>query len=158
MKRKKYRCIDKAGVITPPLSGEAPRQDYLILVAEDNEINQEVVQHQLGLLGYRTDVTNDGREALERWQSGDYALLLTDLHMPEMDGFQLTAAIRASEHGERHIPIIALTANALKGEADNCRAAGMDDYLSKPTRLADLEAMLSKWLPAAVVASADSEE
>ncbi len=81
--------------------------------------------------------------------------MLTDLHMPEMDGYQLTEAIRASEDGKRRIPIIALTANALKGEAEHCRVH--DDYL-QTTRLADLEAMLSKWLPAAVVASADSEE
>jgi CheY-like chemotaxis protein/HPt (histidine-containing phosphotransfer) domain-containing protein len=117
-----------------------------------------VIQHQLGLLGYRADITSDGRMALERWESGDYALLLTDLHMPEMDGYQLTAAIRDDEAGKRRIPIVALTANALKGEAEHCRAAGMDDYLSKPARLADLKIMLKKWLPAAVDAGADSPD
>jgi len=118
-------------------------------VAEDNETNRKVILYQLGLLGYTADVSSDGRQALERWESGDYALLLTDLHMPEMDGYQLTAAIRAGEAGKHRIPIIALTANALKGEAGHCRAVGMDDYLSKPARLANLKAMLEKWLPAA---------
>jgi len=92
------------------------------------------------------DVASNGREALDRWQSGDYALLLTDVHMPEMDGYELSIAIRSFEASERRIPIIALTANALRGEAGNCRAAGMDDFLSKPAQLADLKAMLEKWL------------
>ncbi len=149
----------KVGAITPPSREEALRQGRLILVAEDNETNRKVILYQLGLLGYRAEVTSDGRKALERWESGDYALLLTDLHMPEMDGYQLTAAIRADEAGKRRMPIVALTANALKGEAEHCRAAGMDDYLSKPARLADLKIMLKKWLPAAAVdAGADSPD
>ena len=121
----------------------------MILVAEDNETNQKVILRQLALSGFAADVVGNGRFALEYWQSGDYALLLTDLHMPEMDGYQLTAAIRAAELGGRHIPIVALTANALKSEAERCREAGMDDYLSKPVRLTDLQATLEKWLPAA---------
>ena len=148
----------KVGAITPLSREEALRQGQLILVAEDNETNRKVIVQQLGLLGYRADVTSDGRKALERWESGDYALLLTDLHMPEMDGYQLTAAIRADEAGNQHIPIVALTANALKGEAEHCRASGMDDYLSKPARLADLKIMLEKWLPANVDTEADSPD
>ena len=123
-------------------------------MAEDNETNQKVIQHQLGLLGFAADITGDGREALERWESGDYALLITDLYMPNMDGYQLTAAIRDEEAGLRRIPVIALSANALSDEAEHCRAAGMDDYLSKPTRLEDLEDMLKKWLPDVADASA----
>lgn len=135
---------------TKPLSREeALRLGRLILVAEDNETNQKVILRQLGLLGFTADVASDGREALQRWQSGDYALLLTDLHMPKMDGYEMTATIRAAETGQRRTPIVALTANALKGEAENCRAAGMDDYLSKPAQLADLNAMIEKWLPVA---------
>jgi two-component system sensor histidine kinase/response regulator len=103
----------------------------------------------LGLLGYTADVAGDGRAALKRWQSGDYALLLTDLHMPKMDGYELSQSIRSVEAGKRRMPIIALTANALKGEAENCRAAGMDGYLSKPAQLTDLRAMLKKWMPLA---------
>jgi two-component system sensor histidine kinase/response regulator len=135
---------------TKPLSREeALQQGRLILVAEDNEINQKVILRQLGLLGYTADVASDGREALQRWQSGDYALLITDLHMPEMDGYELSLAIRSVEAGQRRIPIFALSANALKDAAENCRAAGMDDYLSKPAQIADLNAMLEKWLPLA---------
>ncbi len=138
--------------ITPPSRAMALQQGRLILVAEDNEINQKVIRQQLALLGYAADIAGDGREALKRWESGDYALLLTDLHMPEMDGYQLTAAIRVGEvtkADKRRIPIVALTANALKGEAEHCRAVGMDDYLSKPVQLANLKATLAKWLPAA---------
>ena len=133
----------------PPSREAALLQGRLILVAEDNETNQKVILQQLGLFGYAADVADNGRVALELWQSGDYALLLTDLQMPGMDGYQLTAAIRAVETGKRRIPIVALTANALKSEAEHCRAAGMDDYLSKPARLEDLKAMLERWLPAA---------
>jgi PAS domain S-box-containing protein len=133
-----------------PLSREeAQRRGCLILVAEDNDINQKVILQQLMLLGKTADVVGNGRAALEFWQRGDYALLLTDLHMPEMDGYELTAAIRAAETGQRHLPIIAFTANALKGEAERCLAIGMDDYLSKPVQLINLKAMLEKWMPAA---------
>ena len=130
-----------------PSRADALRQGRLILVAEDNETNQKVILQQLALLGFAADVASDGREALVRWRSGDYALLLTDLHMPVMDGYELTAAIRAEENGARHIVIIALTANALKGEAQRCRDLGMDEYLGKPAPLADLKAILDKWLP-----------
>jgi PAS domain S-box-containing protein len=126
---------------------EAVRCGRLILVAEDNATNQKVIARQLALLGYTADVAADGREALRRWRSGDYALLLTDLHMPQMDGYELTEAIRAEEKAGRRTPIIALTANALKGEADRCRAMGMDDYRSKPLPLVDLKAVLEQWLP-----------
>jgi two-component system, sensor histidine kinase and response regulator len=132
-----------------PSREEAMREHRLILVAEDNEINQKVIREQLGLLGYAADIANTGREALKRGQCGEYALLLTDLHMPEMDGYELTLQIRLAEAGRAHMPIIALTANALKGERERCLAVGMDDYLSKPAPLAALAAALEKWLPAA---------
>jgi CheY-like chemotaxis protein/HPt (histidine-containing phosphotransfer) domain-containing protein len=119
----------------------------LILIAEDNETNQKVILQQLMLLGHTADIANNGREALARWKSGDYAILFADLHMPEMDGYELTAAIRAQEKDQAHLPIIAFTANALKGEAERCKAIGMDDYLSKPVQLVTLKAMLAKWLP-----------
>jgi two-component system sensor histidine kinase/response regulator len=133
----------------PQSRAQALQQGRLILVAEDNETNQKVILLQLGLLGYTADVAGDGRKALKRWQSGDYALLLTDLHMPEMDGYELSQAIRSVEAGKRRMPIIALTANAIRGEAENCRVAGMDGYLSKPAQLIDLRAMLKKWMPVA---------
>jgi signal transduction histidine kinase/CheY-like chemotaxis protein/HPt (histidine-containing phosphotransfer) domain-containing protein len=131
----------------PPAREDAIRQRRLILVAEDNEVNDQVIRLQLNLLGYAADVAANGRDALQRWQSGNYALLLTDLHMPEMDGYDLTLAIRVAEAGRQRMPIIALTANALRGESDRCLTVGMDDYLSKPTPLTALGAALRKWLP-----------
>jgi signal transduction histidine kinase/DNA-binding NarL/FixJ family response regulator/HPt (histidine-containing phosphotransfer) domain-containing protein len=130
-----------------PSRADALARGRLILVAEDNETNQKVIVRQLALLGFAADVADNGRIALARWQSGDYALLLSDLHMPEMDGYELTAAIRGQEQALRRIPIVALTANTLKGEADHCRSVGMDDYLSKPLQLADLQTALETWLP-----------
>ncbi|MGR9012272.1 MAG: response regulator [Gammaproteobacteria bacterium] len=139
----------------PPSREAALRRGRLILVAEDNEINQKLILHQLALLDFAADVSDNGQKALEYWQSGDYALLLTDLHMPKMDGYELTTSIRAQENGSRHIPIIALTANALKDEAERCRAIGMNDYLSKPVRLVQLKLMLEKWLSKAADSSLD---
>jgi two-component system, sensor histidine kinase and response regulator len=136
-----------ASRVRVPTRDEALRQHQLILVAEDNEINQKVIREQLGLLGYAADIANTGREALERSKSGQYVLLLTDLHMPEMDGYDLTLQIRLAEAGRVRMPIIALTANALKGEAERCLAVGMDDYLSKPAPLGALAAALEKWMP-----------
>ena len=137
-----------------PLSHEdAVSQGRLILVAEDNEINQKVLSTQLALLGFSAHVTSNGREALQATRQGDYPLLITDLHMPQMDGYELTRAIRASEGAGRRLPIVALTANALKGEAARCREVGMDDYMTKPVQLADLKAMLARWLPDAAAAT-----
>jgi len=144
---RQHHKIDR--MIHPLSREDALRQGRLVLVAEDNETNQKVILYQLALLGFTADTASDGREALACWETGDYALLLADLHMPEMDGYQLTAAIRAAENGSRHIPIIALTANALKDEDEHCRAMGMDDYLSKPARLNELKEMLEKWTPTA---------
>jgi len=135
---------------SPPERGQAARTGRLILVAEDNETNQQVILRQLAMLGFAADLASDGREAFGRWESGQYALVLTDLHMPHMDGYDLARAIRLGEYGGAvRIPIVALTANALRGEAERCRAAGMDDYLSKPARLRELQAVLEKWLPGA---------
>ncbi len=128
---------------------EALRTGCLILVVEDNETNQKVILAQLRAFGLTADVVSNGREALERWESTSYGLLLTDLHMPQMDGYELTTAIRTRESAAQRVPIVALTANALQGEADRCREVGMDDYLSKPVALADLKATLDKWLPSA---------
>lgn len=126
----------------------ATRREPLVLVVEDNEINQEVILEQLNLLGYRGDIAGNGREALSLWLEKQYALILSDIHMPEMDGYQLARSIRTEEKKRNRdkTTMIALTANALKGEAEKCKAAGMDDYLSKPTPLKDLQLMLDKWL------------
>jgi len=117
-----------------------------ILVAEDNQINQAVIRRQLALLGYEAEIAPDGRAALERWRAGRHALVFTDLHMPGMDGYELAAAIRAEQGAVARPFIVALTANAVKGEDARCRAAGMDDYLTKPLKLERLRSMLEKWL------------
>jgi CheY-like chemotaxis protein len=132
------------GELKVPSREEARDAGRLVLVAEDDETNQKVIVRQLALLGFAADVAADGRQALELWHSGDYGLLLTDLHMPSMDGYELTAAIRAQEQGARRIPIAALTATALKGESERCAAVGMDKYLTKPLQLADLRKALDE--------------
>ena len=136
-----------AAALPPPTVAQARSDRRLILVAEDDSVNQMVILQQLALLGYAAEVANDGAEALVHWHSGEFALLLTDLHMPNMDGYRLTEEIRRQEHGGQHLPIIALTANALRDEASRARAAGMDDYLTKPVALAKLRAVLEHWLP-----------
>jgi PAS domain S-box-containing protein len=141
-------AVGKMATIVPSRE-QALHFKRLILIAEDNETNQKVILRQLALLGYAADVTADGGEALLRWRSGEYALLITDLHMPKLDGYALTKVIRAEEKSAGRIPIVALTANALKGEAEHCRAAGMDDYQSKPIQLVELQAVLARWLPIA---------
>jgi PAS domain S-box-containing protein len=119
----------------------------LILIAEDNPTNSDVMLEQLRLLGYSADVAVDGAQALAKWKSKRYDMLLTDCQMPVMDGFALTAAIRAQETPQTRIPIIAVTANALQGEAQRCRDQGMDDYLTKPLRLDDLADTIARWMP-----------
>ena len=108
-----------------------------ILIVEDNEINQVVLSNQLQILGYPHDVASNGRDGLEKWQSGLYDIVLSDCHMPLMDGFEMTAKIRETEASlnAQRTPIVAITANALQGESDRCLAAGMDAYLAKPVEL-----------------------
>lgn len=131
-----------------PLSGnEARLNGPLILVAEDNPTNQKVILRQLALLGFSADVVGTGHLALERWQSGEYALLLTDLQMPGMDGYELIESIRSQEQGRRRIPIVVMTASASKRDAERFRTPDMDDYLSKPLQLSELKATLEAWLP-----------
>jgi len=93
-------------------------------------------------------MAEDGKLALEAWRSNDYAILLTDCNMPNMDGFELTNAIRQDEEGsDTHGTIIAITANALQGEAERCLETGMDDYMSKPIDMKELRGKLHKWMP-----------
>jgi PAS domain S-box-containing protein len=132
---------------TPPTIEQAVATRRLILLAEDNDTNRDVMQLQLRLLGHACEVAEDGAVALEMWRTGRYSLLLTDCHMARMDGFALTAAIRENEPYGTHLPIVAITANAMQGESERCLARGMDDYLSKPTRMEDLAPVLDKWLP-----------
>ena len=141
----------------PLESATAEATGRLVLVAEDHPVNQMVIGQQLRVLGYAADVAADGVQALAKAGQRRYALVLTDLHMQNMDGLQLTRELRArgvaASHGG-HLPIIALTANILQGESEACRAAGMDDFLLKPVTLAQLRERLERWAPKAPAAPA----
>ncbi|MGH9383566.1 MAG: CHASE domain-containing protein [Vicinamibacterales bacterium] len=126
---------------TPP---SAARTNQRLLIAEDNLVNQKVALFALRRLGYETEVVSDGLQAVDAFQHGTYACILMDCQMPEMDGYQATAEIRRIEGGARHIPIIAMTAHAMKGDRERCLVAGMDDYVSKPLNSGDLQAALDR--------------
>ncbi len=131
-----------------------------ILLAEDNPINQRLTILQLERLGYVAKAVADGRAAVDAVIEDPEAfdLLLMDCQMPVMDGFQAARVIRRAEPADRHLPIIAMTANAMRGDREACLAAGMDDYLSKPVRPTELDPILRRWLarpPAASAAPAD---
>ena len=143
---------DPAAASAPRLTEDleiAGGHGRVVLVAEDNEVNRKVIAHQIHLLGFACEVVRDGLDALQclRAAPDRYGLLLTDLHMPRLDGYDLAARIRAAHDGRRRLPIVALTANALHGEEERCLAAGMDGHLSKPVRLVRLRAELARWLP-----------
>jgi CheY-like chemotaxis protein len=119
-----------------------------ILVAEDNAINQLVIVHMLESLGYGVHAVEDGRQAVDAVSQRSYDLVLMDVHMPEMDGFATTVAIRQEEAAAgqgRHLPIVAVTADNLH-DVETCRAAGMDDYLSKPITRERLAAVVERWV------------
>ncbi|MBD1556737.1 PAS domain S-box protein [Vibrio sp. S9_S30] len=132
-----------------PTKEQAEKEGRLILVAEDQPTNRDVIQRQLNRLGYVCEMAEDGLAGLNMWNKGQYGLILTDCHMPVMDGFEFTKEVRKTElefGATRRIPIIAITANALVGSAEHCIKAGMDDYLSKPVELNALGEMVEKWL------------
>jgi signal transduction histidine kinase/response regulator of citrate/malate metabolism len=135
--------------------------DGRVLAIDDYPINLEVLTGQLEILGVAVDTAADGIEGLTMWRQQPYALVLTDIHMPDMDGFELTRQIRAEEAtgaAGGHTPIVALTANALKGEAEKCLAAGMDGYLTKPLTLDRLREAVERWMtPPSETASDDGD-
>ncbi|MDR3673528.1 MAG: ATP-binding protein [Holophaga sp.] len=117
-----------------------------ILVVEDNALNRKVVVTMLKKLGYQADVATNGADALAALDRASYRLVLMDCQMPEMDGFEATGRIRARPDAVARIPIVALTANAMEGDRDQCLAAGMDDYLPKPVQMTDLRTALESWV------------
>ncbi len=138
-------------------SRQVPRIEHaiadhrLILIVDDHPTNRQVIARQLALAGFAMESADGGREAFERWQSGRYGLVLTDIHMPDIDGYALTREIRGAE-AARKLPrtsIIALTAATMKGDAERCLAAGMDDFLPKPVSVPQLQICLDRWLPPA---------
>jgi CheY-like chemotaxis protein len=120
-----------------------------ILLAEDNPFNQKIASYALSKLGYSSvDVANNGKEAVRALEFTEYALVLMDCMMPEMDGLQATAVIRDTDSAVLNhlVPIVAMTANATKGAREQCLEAGMNDYLAKPVKKQELAEILDRWL------------
>lgn len=134
---------------TPPTIAEAQRDGTLVLIIDDHPINRKLLKMQVNCLGYAAEVASDGSEGMQEWETGRYALVLADCHMPIMDGYEFARRIRKHEAlgGLGHVPIIACSASALREDCEACTAAGMDDYLPKPIDLAALAAKLAHWLP-----------
>jgi two-component system sensor histidine kinase/response regulator len=141
----------------PPLSARvrAQLEGARILLAEDNTVNQKVALALLKKLGCSADAVGDGLEVLEALQRIPYTMIFMDCQMPEMDGLEATRLIRKRELDTGHacpwkspVYIVALTASAMQGDREKCLAVGMDDYVSKPMRLVELQAALERWQPA----------
>jgi signal transduction histidine kinase/CheY-like chemotaxis protein len=133
----------RAGGHVEANASSAPRAR--VLVAEDNRVNQRVASRILEKLGCEVEVVGNGQEAIERLAATDYDLVLMDCQMPVMDGYEATAAIRAASQSVSRVPIVAMTAHALPGDRERCLAAGMDDYVSKPVKAADLRRIVELW-------------
>lgn len=118
-----------------------------ILIAEQNPANQKLIAWQLTLLGYDADIVGDGASALARWTTGNFDMVITNLHMPELDGYELAAAIRLAETEKSRIPILGMTASEVWTEMDPTRTAGINAYLFRPVHLAKLRKVLNEWLP-----------
>ncbi|CAN5813493.1 hypothetical protein BH23ACT11_BH23ACT11_01730 [soil metagenome] len=121
-----------------------------VLLAEDNPVNQKVATRMLEKLGFRIDLASNGRQVLDALEDAYYAAVLMDLHMPEMDGYEATAEIRRRESilNSRHTPIIAMTANTMRGDRAKALESSMDDYIPKPITLDQLREVLERWIPA----------
>lgn len=169
-----YRCLTKvmgvfAGVeqpsIFPKIHNELPQLQGRVLLVEDNPVNQLVAQEMLTALGCQVKLADNGYEAVTVSAEDAFHVILMDCQMPGMDGFEATQRIRLQEaerpmsDGMRmHVPIIALTANALQGDREQCLAAGMDDYLAKPFSESQMRAVLQRWLPQRVEESLIDDE
>jgi CheY-like chemotaxis protein len=136
-----------AGTIahTPTLADAIPLS---ILLAEDNLVNRKIAQRLLLRLGYDAETADNGQDAVARAQAHPFQLILMDLQMPEMDGLEASRRIRATLPPDRQPKIVALTANAIAGDRERCIEAGMDDYITKPVRLHDIEAVIRRQFPA----------
>ena len=162
-----YECLKAVMADHEPTTGEAAgaveRAVFAgrVLVAEDNRTNQMVARDMLEMLGCEVEIVVNGREAVEAVFSEDYDLVLMDYHMPEMDGWEASSAIRSTEKaesgGSRHVPIVALTADVQKGIQQKCMQQGMDGYLSKPFDKSQLTQLLENWLPRAELRATDLE-
>jgi signal transduction histidine kinase/CheY-like chemotaxis protein len=138
---------EKAQIITRHTLAENQQHGPRILLVEDNAVNQKVALIHLRKMGYTADVSNNGLEGVEAVKNGNYDVVIMDIQMPEMDGYEATRVIRQAENNSHHLPIIAMTANAMKGDREKCLEAGMNDYLSKPVNPKLLKEKLEMWLP-----------
>ena len=129
-----------------------PAGSPIVLIVEDNLVNQRVAARLVEKMGYRAAVVDNGLEAIHAFQRENYDLILMDCQMPEVDGFTATIEIRRLESPGSRLPIIAMTANAMRGDREKCIAAGMDDYISKPVAYDDLRLLVTRWLARAEVA------
>ena len=141
-----------------PTREQARREGSLVLLVEDHPVNRTVLVSQLETIGFVADTAPDGQDGFDAWRSGDYALVLTDLNMPRMDGFELAREIRRHEREAEggRVPILALTASVMQGEPEKCRVAGMDDFAAKPTTIPFLASKLRQWLPDVAWAAGDA--
>lgn len=145
---KKNKPQGTGRLITRHIVAEKKHQEKTLLLAEDNTVNQKVAVALLQKAGYSVEVVGDGQAALDRVKQKDYGIILMDVQMPVMDGLEASHNIREWEAGKRHVPIIAMTAHAMKGDRERCLEAGMDDYVSKPLDKRSLFAAIDRWLHA----------
>jgi len=139
------KAADDHATVHPAVAREEkPARSISILVAEDNAVNKRLVTRVLESRGHRVTAAVNGTEAVEQFTQGEYDLVLMDVQMPDMDGFEATAAIRQAEGRKRHVPIYALTAHAMSGDRERCLEAGMDGYVAKPVKLLDLLAIVNE--------------
>lgn len=139
---------NRLGVTVPTDAYRLSKEGVKLLIVEDNPVNQKVAARALTRLGFEADITSDGKEAVEAFKKTEYALILMDCMMPEMDGYEATRAIRALEGARRRTPILAFTADKTAGCRERCLEAGMDDYLTKPLNIGLLEETIDRLLTA----------
>jgi CheY-like chemotaxis protein len=139
-------CAEDEGHLHSPCREAAVKRENIhILLSEDNPINRKLAVTLLQKAGYRVDTAENGLQAVELAQRKAYSIILMDVQMPEMDGFEATSILRAREGDERHTPIIAMTAHAMKGDRERCLMSGMDDYISKPLSPQELFEKIDHW-------------
>ena len=138
--------VESKKIKTSDLYSEQVYEDKSVLIVEDNKINQKVIVGLLSKLGINADIANNGVEGINKINSEKYDLVFMDCQMPEMDGYTATRKVREAETGKAHLNIIAMTANAMEGDKEECLAAGMDDYISKPIKPVVLNELLERWL------------
>jgi CheY-like chemotaxis protein len=143
--RDKAETLKRENIVTRHSIIDAAKQSTRILLVEDNLINQKLANHLLTKAGYQVDVANNGKEAVDMFTNNpdEFDMIFMDIQMPEMDGIEATRTLR--RQGFHHIPIIAMTAQAMKGDREKCLDAGMDDYISKPIKREIVFALVKKW-------------